>query len=175
MEQVLKLATCLADERAILAGTALFWAYGRLVQRDPEMTRRADHLLGCALVSAALPHLIKRVVDRKRPDRTVVHGRRHGIPRSGKPMDSFPSGHALHLGALAMAFRRMTRPPLRPIVWPAALSLASTRVLLLAHYPTDVAAGLALGVVIDRAIGKLLARWGARAASLPRRAAPGSF
>ena len=33
----------------------------------------------------------------------MVHGPRRGIPRSGKPYDAFPSGHAMHVGAVASA------------------------------------------------------------------------
>jgi hypothetical protein len=33
-------------------------------------------------VTAILPHLLKRLIDQKRPDRCMVHGPRRGIPRS---------------------------------------------------------------------------------------------
>jgi membrane-associated phospholipid phosphatase len=38
-------------------------------------------------------------------------------------------------------------------VWPAIVTLAASRVLLLAHYPTDVIAGLWMGISIDRMMG----------------------
>lgn len=153
VERTLRVVTYLADEKAILAAAGLFWAYGHLVKRDRETARRADNILGCAVVSAILPHLIKRLVDRKRPDRMMVRRDRNGIPRSGRAWDSFPSGHAVHLGALAQALRPMMPARLRPYLWPAALSLAATRIMLLAHYPSDVAAGLAFGVAVERAVG----------------------
>jgi hypothetical protein len=37
------------------------------------------------VVTAILPHLLKRLIDQKRPDRCMVHGSRRGIPRSGSP------------------------------------------------------------------------------------------
>src|SRR5216683_5451900 len=40
-------------------------------------------------------------------------------------------------------------------IWPSAISLSATRVLLLAHYPSDVAAGLLLGALIDRLVARL--------------------
>jgi undecaprenyl-diphosphatase len=107
------------------------------------------------VIAAATPHVAKRVVNRTRPDRTVVGIRRHGIPRSGNAHDSFPSGHAVHLAALAAALMRIVPGRWRRVVWPVALSLAATRLGLLAHYPTDVAAGLALGIGIERATEKL--------------------
>jgi undecaprenyl-diphosphatase len=158
VERVLRVVTCLADEKAILAAAGLFWAYSRSMKPGRATARRADHILGCAVVSAILPHLIKRLVDRKRPDRMVVRRHRNGIPRSGRAWDSFPSGHAVHLGALAQALGPMVPARLSPYLWPAALSLAATRIMLLAHYPSDVAAGLALGVAVERGVGAALGR-----------------
>ena len=112
-------------------------------------------MICCAGISSALPHLFKLLVRRRRPDRTLARGRRKGIPRSGNAWDSFPSGHALHVGAIAPSLRRIAPPSLRPAVGPALLGLAASRILLLAHYPTDVIAGLAFGTVIDRAVALL--------------------
>lgn len=108
-----------------------------------------------AVIAAALPHLAKRVVDRERPDRKVVGLIRHGVPRSGKRWDSFPSGHAVHVGALASALDRFLPPRWRLLLWPGAAALAATRLVLLAHYLTDVAAGLLLGALIDRGVARL--------------------
>jgi hypothetical protein len=85
-----------------------------------------------------VPHLIKRFVDRGRPD--LERFSWHGIPRSGNRNDSFPSGHALHLGALASALTRRGPSRLRPFVWPAAIGLASTR--LLRTHPVKAADGM---------------------------------
>jgi hypothetical protein len=57
--------------------------------------RQTDHLALSIVVTAILPHLLKRLIDQKRPDRCMVHGPRRDIPRSGKPYDAFPSGHAI--------------------------------------------------------------------------------
>jgi undecaprenyl-diphosphatase len=106
-------------------------------------------------IAGLLPHLFKRVIDRTRPDRTVVHGRRRGIPRSGNAHNSFPSGHALHIGAIAGPLLRVTPPNGRPVVLAGLGALALTRVLLLAHYVSDVAAGLLLGAGIGSAVTRL--------------------
>jgi hypothetical protein len=52
-----------------------------------------------------------------RPDRRTVIGHARGIPFSGKREDAFPSGHALHMGALASAAG----------TWPAAPTARSGR------------------------------------------------
>jgi membrane-associated phospholipid phosphatase len=152
IERTLQTLTFAADEKVILAGTAAFWLATRGARCEKGTRRRADHMLACAVVASALPHLIKRIVRRRRPDRTVVRRHRHGIPLSGNPWDSFPSGHALHLGALARTTRALLPPPLRPAMWPVFATLAASRVLLLAHYPSDVICGLAMGAGIDAVI-----------------------
>jgi membrane-associated phospholipid phosphatase len=153
LERTLQTLTWAADEKVILAGTAAFWIGTRGAHCQQSTRRRADRMLACAVVASALPHLFKLLVRRRRPDRTVVHGNRHGIPFSGNPWDSFPSGHALHLGALARTTHALLPAPLRPVMWSAFAVLAASRVLLLAHYPSDVIGGLALGAGIDAAIG----------------------
>jgi undecaprenyl-diphosphatase len=45
----------------------------------------------------------KTVFDQERPDRLTVRGHWRGIPFSGNRLDAFPSGHAVHIGALASA------------------------------------------------------------------------
>lgn len=151
-ERTLQTLTWAADEKVILAATVAFWAATRTARCHEATRRRADHMLAGAAVASALPHLFKLIVRRRRPDRTVVHRNRHGIPRSGNPWDSFPSGHALHLGALARDLHALSPPALRPLLWSVLAGLAASRVLLLAHYPSDVIGGLALGAAIDRAV-----------------------
>jgi len=155
MERTLRVVTWLADEKIVLGATLLFWTYARLSRRDIDIARRADHMLCCLALAGVLPHLFKRLVDRERPDRVVVHGRRHGIPRSGNAWDSFPSGHALHLGAIGGSLAALCPDSFRLLVWPSITALAATRILLLAHYLSDVVAGLALGVGLDKVVGWL--------------------
>ena len=155
VERVLQVVTWLADEKIVLGATVLFWAYAQVSRQKNETKRRADHLLYCVVLAGALPHVFKRLVDRERPDRVVVRARRHGIPRSGNAWDSFRSGHALHLGAIAGSIADLCPSRFRPLIWPSITTLAATRILLLAHYLSDVVAGLALGVLLDTIICRL--------------------
>jgi membrane-associated phospholipid phosphatase len=157
IERILSKITWAADEKLLLAASAAYWAANR-VRGRPGAIRDADLVCVSMIIAAATPHVAKLVVNRTRPDRAVVGFRRHGIPRSGNAHDSFPSGHAVHLAALAAALMRFVPGRWRRMVWPTAVSLAMTRLGLLAHYPTDVAAGLALGVLIERASEKLVFR-----------------
>ena len=76
-------------------------------------------------------------------------GHVHGISFSGKRENAFPSGHALHTGALASAAGTLpTRP--RWAIRVFAIGLSLTRVVVLAHWASDVVTGFALGVILER-------------------------
>jgi undecaprenyl-diphosphatase len=49
----------------------------------------------------------------------------------------------------------MMSKPLRHIIWLSAAALATMRVFLLAHYLTDVLAGLAIEVGVDHIVRRL--------------------
>ena len=68
---------------------------------------------------------------------------------SGKRDDAFPSGHALHMGALASAAGPLPAGPRRAIR-ALAVGLSLTRVAILAHWASDVVAGFALGAGLER-------------------------
>lgn len=158
LERTMRVLTWLADEKLLLAGAALSWAYVRAATDDREMHCAADEMLCAVAIASVVPHLCKRLFARERPDRTIARCRGRGIPKSGNAWDSFPSGHAVHVGALAPALARIVPARARSLVWPAAATLAGTRVFLLAHYLSDVLAGLALGIVINRSVARLLGR-----------------
>jgi undecaprenyl-diphosphatase len=106
-----------------------------------------DHLLATVVVSAALPHFFKKYINQTRPDRAVAG--HNGIRKSGKPRDAFPSGHAVHLGAVASALS-WQRPKQKKLIWGTALSIAATRVVVLAHWASDVGVGLIAGASLER-------------------------
>ncbi|MCJ9704232.1 MULTISPECIES: phosphatase PAP2 family protein [unclassified Bradyrhizobium] len=160
LEQVAQALTWAADEHVLLALAAAGWLYAQL--RRPEARPAANHALAVSLATAVLPHLLKSLFDQTRPDRLTVLGHANGVPISGRSHDAFPSGHALHMGALASAAGLLTPVP-RRLVRSVAVALSLTRVVVLAHWASDVVAGFTLGVVVERlfrplTLGKLRQR-----------------
>jgi membrane-associated phospholipid phosphatase len=152
LEQTSRALTWAADEHLLYALSAGLWL-GSLCC-GPRQRARADHILACVLVTNILPHVLKGVIDQERPDRCVVHGRRQGIPRSGKAQDAFPSGHAMHIGALASAISWI-HPEWKRLAWTIGAALAATRIVVLAHWPSDVVVGLGAGVLVERLLRPL--------------------
>ena len=83
----------------LLVLAALSWLGTR--GRGEPLRRAGNHALLVTVAASLLPHALKAVFDQTRPDRRTVLGHLHGISFSGKRDDAFPSGHALHMGALA--------------------------------------------------------------------------
>jgi undecaprenyl-diphosphatase len=153
-EQSMQVLTWLADEKLLYVASAATWLFARYGGARQRL--QADHLLLSVVLANVLPHLVKHVVDQERPDRRLSPPR-HGIPKSGKPYDAFPSGHAMHLGAIASAVSWMY-PKLTPWAWSGALAIASTRIALLAHWTSDVVVGLAAGAGLERALRPVAVR-----------------
>jgi membrane-associated phospholipid phosphatase len=152
VEQLAKILTWGADEHVVCALAAAWWLYCR--GRGAQDRADGNHILLTAVAASLLPHLLKSVFDQKRPDRLTIGGHLHGVPFSGTPNDAFPSGHAIHVCAMAPP---ATVLPLakRNLVWSLGAGLVATRVVLLAHWTSDVIAGLAIGAAVER----LLRRW----------------
>ncbi|MEQ1580853.1 MAG: phosphatase PAP2 family protein [Steroidobacteraceae bacterium] len=98
-------------------------------------------MLAAGLVGLALYKVLKHSLVRERPFIGLL-----GIECAMPPLDrySFPSGHTLH-AVLFTCIAVAHFPVLAVILVPFALLVAASRVILGLHYPTDVAAGAALG------------------------------
>jgi len=152
IERAAEVLTWGADEHLLIAAAMVGWLVTR--KSEEPLRRLSTHFLLCSLSSAVLPHILKALIDQERPDRLTVSGHWRGVPFSGKSEDAFPSGHALHVGALASA-ATLLPPKIRNLVWAAGALLVGTRVVLLAHWFTDVLAGLGLGVIVERLLRRM--------------------
>lgn len=114
--------------------------------------RLASFVPTALLATTALAHLSKDLVLRPRPELFP--------PLAAMPADaSFPSAHAMQASAVVMAI--LLRPGARPGVaaWLAGAALiaavAASRVYLQVHFPSDVLAGIAAGVLLVLAMRAL--------------------
>lgn len=151
---------CGTDRRVAAAARALSWAgeHGALwlaaglVGAAVDRERRPEWLRGTALTAGA--HLasmgVKRVVRRPRPGAEI--GAEPLVRTAGR--HSFPSSHATSAAAAAVAYGAL-RPVGARLVPPLAAAMCVSRMVVGVHYPSDVAAGAALGALTAR----LGARW----------------
>jgi membrane-associated phospholipid phosphatase len=155
-EEVANISTWGVDEHVLIGLALAWWVWCRT--SPPGQRRASNHVLVTTLAASVLPHLLKKVFNQRRPDRLTIEGHLHGAPISGKPRDAFPSGHAIHVGALASAASRLPTAQ-RNTAWAVGAGFAATRVILLAHWASDVIAGLAIGVGLERLL-RLLTGFG---------------
>ena len=107
---------------------------------DPRARRRWLRATGCVGGSYLISTSIKLAVARKRP---VIEDLPHLM---ATPTGlSFPSSHSTSSFAAARAYGRML--PAGPL-YCAATAMALSRLYLGVHYPSDVAAGAALGTLL---------------------------
>ena len=114
--------------------------------------RRAWLVAGAGAFTAhAAAVLIKRVVRRPRPQHPAV------AVNVGTPSSlSFPSAHATSTTAASLLLARATGLPLPVMLVPP---MALSRVLLGVHYPSDVAAGVAVGAAVAAVAVQVDRRW----------------
>jgi membrane-associated phospholipid phosphatase len=93
-----------------------------------------------------LEFTLKHLVSRPRPD-SGLPGLSLLGPAFVPDVDSFPSGHATSVFAVATAFAPFY-PRLRPLLYVLAGVVAVGRVYLARHYLSDIVAGAAIGIVI---------------------------
>jgi undecaprenyl-diphosphatase len=140
----------------ILAALALMIPRWRGTSRSPLLSlgTHLQFVFFAVLVPVLAGEVIKWIVGRGRP---FVGGEANAFNfahfAGTEAYASFPSGHAITSFALAFAVSAVW-PQARPGMIVYAILIAISRLVLLAHHPSDVVAGALIGVV-----GAMLVRY----------------
>ena len=149
------------------ANHSVLWfgvAAGLAASRDKWARRGALRGLGSIAIASTVTNVAaKRLIRRVRPEAEIPAARQ--LSRRLRTT-SFPSGHAASAAAFATGVA-LERPLLAAPVGALAAAVGASRVVTGVHFPSDVAAGFAVGV----AAGALTLRWWPRRAQAPAHAA----
>ena len=134
-------------ELRLLAGGLL--AVGTFARND-RLVRAGARMLIAHEAATFAKDKLKGYIDRKRPRSAAPADRKK--PKKGrhtaKEMTSFPSGHSAGAIATARAFSREF-PEYGAAAIGGAVLVAAAQVPRCAHYPTDVAAGILVGLLTE--------------------------
>ena len=152
----------LADQPPLIAACIATVAAG-VVLRRPRLLRAGLRMLASEVVATGAKAVVKRFVARTRPRKMLKDGRyalhhdKRGEKNEG-PWNSFPSGHTA--GAVAVG-RALVReyPAAAPAVATAATLVALVQPFTGAHFPSDVAAGAAVGLGSEAAVDLAISSW----------------
>ena len=166
-------ASELGDQPQMLTLSGGVLALG-LVRRDGRMAGAGARMVLSHLLATAAKNFVKHRVDRTRP-RSTGKGKGHSIKpgRSrAKEETSFPSGHSAGAAAVARAFAR-DYPEHAGAALAGAGFIALAQIPRCAHYPTDVGAGLAIGIAAEAALDVVISLAG-RGVQIPPRNGEGN-
>jgi membrane-associated phospholipid phosphatase len=132
-------------ELRLIAGGLL--VIGTIASND-RLVRAGARMLVAHEAATIVKDVVKNNIDRTRPRSAGSAKRPKKGGHTAKEKTSFPSGHSAGAIAAARAFSREFPEHGTAAIGGAAL-IAASQVPRCAHYPTDVAAGLLVGLVIE--------------------------
>lgn len=147
MTQIMRFITSLGSG-AIL--WILFFLYLYFIKKD----KRTAWFLAAAVIVTSLVNdgLIKHLINRPRP--FIDHPELPAL--IAHPLSSsFPSGHSATSFA-ALTVLMTTEKPTRWLAMAGAILIAFSRIYLHVHYPTDVLAGILLGISIGAVMVRMM-------------------
>ena len=106
--------------------------------------RAALEMVVALVISTGVAQILKRLISRSRPYWVSKNLNTYGIDLRDY---SFPSGHTTAAFTVATTFS-LYFPKLAPLFVVMALLVAVSRTYLAVHYPTDVLAGMLIGIIV---------------------------
>lgn len=128
-----------------------------LVSKQPVFRRAGLESLIAHAAVALTAQALKHLIGRPRPRMTHGGGFQFG-PSWETGLDSFPSGHAAASFAVAAVLARRF-PRAGWLLYGAASVVALSRVARGSHFPTDVLAGVGLGLVAGYVVANPIRAW----------------
>jgi undecaprenyl-diphosphatase len=95
------------------------------------------------IISQGIAYSLKAILSRERPYNILKNLNTFGITLKDY---SFPSGHSSASFSIATTLA-LNMPKLSLLIFAVALIIGISRIYLGVHYPTDVAAGIILGII----------------------------
>ncbi|TAJ22817.1 MAG: phosphatase PAP2 family protein [Nitrospirae bacterium] len=138
----------------IISGTML--AIGFLLKRQTVQRAGMDGLIAHG-VAALVTQLLKHLIGRPRP-RLMHNGSFQFGPSLETGLDSFPSGHTTASFAVAVVVAKQF-PRIGWLVYGMACLVAASRIVRGSHFPTDVAAGVVLGILAGSLVADPIREW----------------
>lgn len=149
MVRALSLFSKLGDQppMRIICGVAL--GFG-LLSGNKRLARAGGRMIAAHTLATLAKDLIKNRIDRTRPELLLEENRyKMGLGSSeASENSSFPSGHSAGAVAVGRAFAR-EYPEYSLPAQAASILIALGQIPRCKHYPTDVAAGSALGAISE--------------------------
>jgi membrane-associated phospholipid phosphatase len=151
----------LGDQPQLRTVSVAMMAAGLAAGRDsdygPRLARAGLRMLVAHEAATFAKNFVKKRIDRRRPRSNGAEADDH-VPTPGRSQEkedtSFPSGHSAGAAAATRAFAREF-PEYGGAAAATGAALALVQIPRCAHYPTDVAAGLAIGLAAEAAVAAL--------------------
>lgn len=151
----------LTDQPPLVAASLTTLVVG-LATRQPRIARTGLRMLLAHALATGIKTVIKDNFDRYRPRKVAEEGEatlERGESKEGEDR-SLPSGHSAGAVAVARAIVR-DNPGAAPIAYPLAATASLVQITRKAHFPTDIALGVIVGLaseaissrVMDRLLG----------------------
>lgn len=142
----------LADQPPLITICAATFAAG-LILGNGRLARAGGRMLAAELLATKMKSAVKHRIDRSRPF-VRANGGAYKAEKGhdhASAMNSFPSGHTAGAVAVARAYAR-EYPARAPAAYGIAAATGAIQIPRGKHYPSDVLAGLMIGLAAEAGV-----------------------